>query len=76
MCRFLGTDSSCCWDLICGPDRITGHTGHMAKLSLGGVHSAVLDDAGVAYTFGDNSRGQCVAKGGIQVFLQMKNHRI
>lgn len=27
------------------------------KLSLGGVHSAVLDDAGAAYTFGDNSRG-------------------
>ena len=29
----------------------------MSKLSLGGIHSAVLDDAGVAYTFGDNRRG-------------------
>eukprot|EP00434_Breviolum_minutum_P022318 symbB.v1.2.019695.t1/scaffold1620.1/size227398/7 len=31
----------------------------VSKVSLGGIHSAVLDTAGVAYTFGDNRRGQC-----------------
>ena len=39
-------------------------TGHMLKVSLGGVHSAVVDDVGVAYTFGDNSRGPVAVEDG------------
>jgi len=44
------------------PVHFFGHEGRAskaAKVSLGGIHSAVVDEEGALFTFGDNRRGQC-----------------
>ncbi|CAE7596193.1 HERC1 [Symbiodinium natans] len=43
------------------PVQFFGHAGLLkaVKVSLGGFHSAVVDEEGALFTFGDNRRGQC-----------------